>query len=70
MFFSPFPQNAESTSYCTSEVVISGQLTQLSLGMRKLKHKETRIVVQSSMNGFILITLNLSVKWFYFQRTE
>lgn len=35
------------------------ELTQLSLGMRKMTHKEIREVVQSSMNGFALITLNL-----------
>lgn len=55
-----FPLSAESTlSHHSSEVVISGQVNPTFFGMRKLKHKEIREVVQSSMNGFTVIILNL-----------
>lgn len=49
------------------------KLTQLSLGMRKLKHKEIIEVAQSLVNGFTLITLTHHaefVKCFVCQRTE
>lgn len=35
------------------------ELIQFSLGVRKLKHKEIREVVQKSVNGFTLSTLTL-----------